>query len=67
MLYMKENYSSIDEKFIEREGRLIFLVFITPIINGTGFALKEVQVSDEKRLDIVITYNKFKYIIELKI
>ncbi|MGL5085039.1 MAG: AAA family ATPase [Clostridium sp.] len=66
-LYMKENYSSEDEKFIEREGRLLFLAFITPIINGTGFAFKEVQISEEKRLDIVITYNNFKYIIELKI
>jgi len=64
---MKENYSSVDKKFIEREGRLIFLAFITPIINGTGFALKEVQISEEKRLDIVVTYNNFKYIIELKI
>ncbi|MGL5353989.1 MAG: AAA family ATPase [Clostridium sp.] len=65
--YMKENYSSVDETFIEREGRLIFLAFITPIINGVGFALKEVQISEEKRLDIVITYNSFKYIIELKL
>lgn len=65
--YMKENYSSIDQAFIEREGRLIFLAFITPIINGIGFALKEVQISEEKRLDIVITYNSFKYILELKL
>lgn len=65
--YMKENYSSVDENFIEREGRLIFLAFITPIINGIGFALKEVQISEEKRLNVVITYNNFKYIVELKI
>ncbi|SFB42571.1 AAA family ATPase [Clostridium frigidicarnis] len=65
--YMKENYSSVDSNFIEREGRLIFLAFITPIINGVGFALKEVQISEEKRLDLVITYNNFKYIIEMKI
>ena len=65
--YMKENYSSVDEAFIEREGRLIFLAFIAPIINGVGFALKEVQISEEKRLDVVITYNNLKYIIELKV
>ena len=64
---MKEQYSSIDKDFLEREGRLIFLSFITPIINGVGFAFKEVQISEEKRLDIVITYNENKYIIELKI
>ncbi len=65
--FMKEQYSSIDKNFLEREGRLLFLAFIKPIINGVGFAFKEVQISEEKRLDVVITYNKNKYIIELKI
>lgn len=65
--FMKEQYSKIDAEFIEREGRLLFLAFIKPIINGVGFDFKEVQISEEKRLDIVITYNSFKYIIELKI
>lgn len=65
--YMKENYSDTDQSFIEREGRIIFLAFLAPIINGVGFTFKEVQISQEKRLDIVITYNSFKYIIELKI
>ena len=48
-------------------GRLLFLAFIRPIINGRGFDFKEVQVSEEKRLDIVITFDNIKYIIELKI
>ncbi|MCI7441499.1 MAG: AAA family ATPase [Clostridium sp.] len=65
--FMKEQYSSIDKTFLEREGRLIFLSFIRPIINGVGFAFKEVQISEEKRLDVVITYNENKYIIELKV
>ncbi|MDY4078211.1 MAG: ATP-binding protein [Clostridium sp.] len=65
--FMKEQYSSTDSKFIEREGRLIFLAFMKPIINGVGFDFKEVQISEEKRLDVVIVYNTNKYIIELKI
>lgn len=65
--FMKEQYSSKDKEFIEREGRLLFLAFIKPIINGVGFDFKEVQISEEKRLDVVITYNNYKYIIELKI
>jgi len=65
--FMKEQYSSKDKEFIEHHGRLLFLAFIKPIINGTGFDFKEVQVSEEKRLDVVITYNSFKYIIEMKI
>ena len=32
-----------------------------------GYDFKEVQVSEEKRLDIVITYYQHRYILELKI
>lgn len=46
---------------------MLFIAFIKPIINGTGFDFKEVQVSEEKRLDLIVTYNNFRYIIELKI
>ncbi|MCK4258390.1 MAG: AAA family ATPase [Halanaerobiales bacterium] len=65
--FMKEQYSKNDEVFLERNGRLLFLAFIKPIINGKGFDFKEVQISEEKRLDIVITYLKYRYIVELKV
>lgn len=65
--FMKENYSTRDVEFLERHGVLIFLSFIKPIINGVGFDYKEVQISEERRLDIVIQYNSHKYIIETKI
>ena len=65
--FMKHEYSERREAFLEADGRLIFLAFISPIINGTGFAFKEVQGGEEKRFDIVITYNNKMYILELKI
>ena len=65
--FMKENYSSRDNEFLERHGVLLFLSFIKPIINGVGFDYKEAQISEERRLDIVIQYNSYKYIIETKI
>lgn len=65
--FMKKEYSRRDEAFMERNGRLVFLAFIKPIINGIGYDFKEVQVSEEKRLDVLITYRKEKYVIELKI
>lgn len=65
-LFMKEQYSQKDEKFLERNGRLLFLAFLKPIINARGFDFKEVEISEEKRLDIVVTYLDRKYIIELK-
>jgi len=65
--FMKHEYSEKRESFLEEDGRLVFLAFISPIINGTGFAFKEVRGGEEKRFDIVITYEKKMYILELKI
>ncbi|MCP4217283.1 MAG: AAA family ATPase [bacterium] len=65
--FMKEQYNKRDRDFIERNGRLLFLAFIKPIINGRGFDFKEVQISEEKRLDVVITFANKRYIVELKI
>ncbi|MFW5972327.1 MAG: hypothetical protein ACOCRL_02445 [Bacillota bacterium] len=43
------------------------MAFIKPIINGHGFYFVESQTGFEQRQDLVITYNNFKYIIELKV
>ena len=64
---MKKEYDKKDRDFLERNGRLVFLAFLKPIINGAGYDFKEPQVSEEKRLDLVVTYYNEKYIIELKI
>ncbi|MEL7597831.1 MAG: AAA family ATPase, partial [Clostridiaceae bacterium] len=65
--FMKHEYSKNREAFLENDARLVFLAFISPIINGVGFAFKEVTGGEEKRFDIVITYKKKMYILELKI
>ncbi len=65
--FMKEQYSKHDHDFVERNGRLVFLAFIKPIINGYGFDFKEPQISEERRLDVIITYFEHRYIAELKI
>ena len=65
--FMKSEYSQRDRDFIERNGRLVFLAFLKPILNGKGFDFKEPQISEEKRLDVAITYNAHKYIVELKV
>jgi hypothetical protein len=46
---------------------LIFLAFLKPVLNGGGYAFKEPQVSEEKRLDVVISFFQFRYVVELKI
>jgi len=62
-----QEYRKNDEAFLEREGRLVFLSFLKPIINGTGFCYVEPQTRDNRRMDLVITYGKEEFIVELKI
>lgn len=64
--FMRENYANQDRAFLEREGRLLFLAFLKPILNGRGFEFKEPVVGDERRMDIVITYQNQREVIELK-
>jgi hypothetical protein len=64
--FMKHEFSEKREAFLEDDGRLLFLAFLSPIINGTGFAFKEVKGGEEKRFDIVVTYEKKMFILELK-
>ncbi len=64
--FMKEHYSHKDAEFLEREGRLLFLAYLKPIINGRGFEFKEPNVAEERRMDVVITYRQSRYVIELK-
>ncbi len=65
--FMQEQYSKHDRDFLERHGRLVYLAFMKPILNGHGYDFKEVQISEERRLDVTITYYQHKYVAELKI
>ena len=64
---MHEEYRKEDEAFLERQGRLLFLTFLKPVINGTGFYYVEPQTRDNRRMDLVVTYGKEEFIVELKI
>ena len=64
---MQLEYSKKDDSFIERHGRLIFLAFLKPILNGKGYAFKEPEISEERRMDIAVSFFQHKYIVELKI
>ena len=64
---MHEEYRESTEPFLEKEGRLLFLTFLKPIINGIGFYYVEPQTRDNRRMDLVVTYDKQEYIVELKI
>lgn len=65
--FMKGEYRKSDAAFIEKQGRLLFLAFLKPIINGTGHYVVEPETRDSTRMDIVVFYGKREYILELKL
>lgn len=62
-----EMFSEKDISFLERHGRLLFLTYLKPLINGTGFYHIEAQSRSLRRMDIILDYNKEQFIIELKL
>ncbi|MCL2125565.1 MAG: AAA-like domain-containing protein [Oscillospiraceae bacterium] len=71
MVKFAEHYAEIynegDIEFLEKQGRLIFLSYLRPLINGDGFYHMESQFTDLRRMDLVVDYGKEQFIIELKI
>jgi len=65
--FMFQEYRKQDEKFYETNGRLIFLAYLKPLINGRGFSFVEAQTRQNKRMDVVITSGQDKFVVELKI
>jgi hypothetical protein len=62
-----EMFCEQDTEFLERHGRLLFLSYLRPLINGYGFYHIESTTRNQRRMDIVLDYNKEQFIIELKI
>ena len=62
-----EMFSERDVGFIEREGRLLFLSYLKPLINGQGFYHIESQLTDMRRMDIVVDFGREQFIAELKL
>ncbi|MDY6306255.1 MAG: 9-O-acetyl-N-acetylneuraminate esterase, partial [Oribacterium sp.] len=60
-------YGDRDQKFVEEDGRRYFLLYLKPIINGTGNYYIESRTRNNERTDIIIDYLGRQYIIELKI
>ena len=57
----------LTDHFQEKDGRELFLLYLKPIINGTGNFYIEAQTRDLKRTDVIVDYLGEQYIIELKI
>jgi len=66
-----EHYAEIfgesDVGFLERHGRLLFLSYLKPLINGQGFYHIESQFTDSRRMDVVVDFGSQQFIVELKL
>ena len=60
-------FGPLQERFKERDGREQFLLYLRPIINGTGNYYIEAQTRDQTRTDVIVDYLGQQYIVELKI
>lgn len=67
MEHFTDVYSRSDEKFLEENGRKLFLLYLKPIINGTGNYYIEAQTRNQRRTDVIVDYRGKQYIVELKI
>ena len=64
-----EVYGPLEEggRFAGRDGRELFLMYLKPIINGTGNYYVEAQTRDQTRMDVVVDYAGERFVVELKV
>ena len=60
-------FGPLTNRFREKDGRELFLLYLKPIINGVGNYYIEAQTRDQTRMDVVVDYLGRQYIVELKI
>ncbi|MCD8008805.1 MAG: AAA-like domain-containing protein [Clostridiales bacterium] len=60
-------YGDQTQKFIEEDGRRYFLLYLRPIINGTGNYYIESRTRNQERTDVIVDYLGKQYVCELKI
>ena len=67
VMHFEEIYGSLGKKFIEEDGRRYFMLYLKPIINGTGNYYIEAQTRTMERTDMIIDYQGEQFVIEMKI
>lgn len=67
VIHFDELYGDQPNSFKEEDGRRYFLLYLRPIINGTGTYYIESRTRNMERTDVIIDYQGEQFIIELKI
>ena len=66
-VHFNELYGDRGESFVEEEGRKYFLLYLKPIINGTGNYYIESRTRQLRRTDVIVDYRGEQYVIEMKV
>ena len=67
VVHFHDLYGDRDERFYEDDGRRFFLLYLMPIINGTGNYYIEAETRNRERTDVIVDYLGEQFVIELKI
>ena len=67
VVHYTELFGDYGGKFLEEDGRQIFLLYVRPIINGSGNYYVEARTRNYQRTDLVIDFRGQQSVIELKI
>ena len=67
VMHFHDLYGNNKEEFLEEEGRRYFLLYLRPIINGTGNYYIEARTRSLGRTDIIVDYLGEQFVIETKI
>ena len=62
-----ELFGDYGEKFLEEDGRRLFLLYVRPVINGKGNYYIESRTRNHRRTDVIIDFQGRQTVIELKI
>jgi hypothetical protein len=62
-----EIYSKSNDEFLEKHGRILFITYLKPLINGEGFYHIEAETRNTLRMDLVVDYGKQQFVVEMKL
>ena len=65
--HFTDSFRDSSQSFVEENGRKLFLLYIRPLINGTGNYYIEARTRSMGRTDLIIDYCGKQYVIEMKI
>lgn len=65
--HFTESFGDSTESFVEENGRKLFLLYIRPLINGSGNYYIESRTRSMGRTDLIIDYLGIQYVVEMKI